>query len=602
MLPGVKLAHLLLATSVLAAVAAAACATSNTSPGFNGEDAGGSAADGPTGGPSDGALVDGASSDSSVASADGAPGDGAAQDAFGGGTVDGGATGGPISFDGGWKIPDAGVQPPLVGDGGTTVEIGPGADSSSPGKFGGSPTGGALTLVYPATGVILPPNTNSIEFHFIPAAGQTLFRFTFHAPSTSLAVYTGCTPVGAGCVYTPGATFWSSLVAYARGTQPVTYSVEGVSGASPGAVGTSAQSTIAFGDQDMSGGIYYWNTAGIVERYDYGFPAAAPQQYLIPSDVGAFVCVGCHVISREGSRIAVGKDIPSPAPYTVLEVANKAVVQAGGQPVTGSSNFFSFSPDEQELLTSNGVSVTWRSLQTGATLPGPVAASGTMPDWSPDGLHMVFAKPSSPAFFAVPGVSSAAIVQQHFNGTGWDMPLTLVPFAGQNNYYPAYSPDGSWVVFDRSPQNAESFSNAAPDPDAGTVPDGELWAVAQAGGSPVRLSRASDPGACSWPKWAPVLHDYYGGKIFWLTFSSARAYGLRLAAGQQTQLWMVAFDPAKIAAGQDPSFPAFWLPFQAIGSGNHIAQWAITVPRSTCTGNGNCNRGEVCSNGSCVPG
>jgi hypothetical protein len=481
------------------------------------------------------------------------------------------------------------------------VEIGPGASAASPGEFGGPHSGPSPTIVYPPSGVILPPNTNTIEFHFIPGAGQTLFRFTFHAPSTNLVVYTGCTPVGAGCIYTPDATFWSSLVAYARGTQPVTYTLEGVDGASPGAVGEAAQATIAFGDQDMTGGIYYWNTAGIIERYDYGFPAAAPENFIIPSDVGALVCVGCHVVSRRGNLITVGKDIPAPAPYSVVEVATRKPLTANGTAVAGSADFFSISPDETRMLTSGGVGVQWQDLTTGMALPGPVVASGTMPDWSPDGQHMVFAKPQTPSPFAVPGVSSASIDQLHYNGTGWDTPTTLVPFAGQNNYYPSYSPDGNWVVFNRSPQNAESFSNASPDPDAGTMPDGELWVVPQGGGMQVRLSNASDPGACSWPKWAPVLHSYYGGKIMWLTFSSARAYGLRLSAGQQTQLWMVAFDPAKAAAGQDPTLPAFWLPFQDIGSGNHIAQWATTVPRQSCSGGAGCGRGEKCSNGMCVP-
>ena len=180
-----------------------------------------------------------------------------------------------------------------------------------------------------------------------------------------------------------------------------------------------------------------------------------------------------------------------------------------------------------------------------------------MPDWAPDALHMVYAKPTTPMLFPVPvpGVESAELevmrVERHKLGGA----TTLVAFAGQNNYYPAYSPDGQWVAFNRSPSNAESFDNAAPDPDAGTMPDGELWAVSANGGSAIRMSNASDPGLLSWPKWAPVLNDYYGGKIMWLTFSSARAYGLRSNAWQQTQLWMVAFDPAKAAAGQDRELP-----------------------------------------------
>ena len=507
-----------------------------------------------------------------------------------------------MSFDGGWQIPVAPPQPPLVGDGGTTVVIGVGADSASPSKFAGSTTGGAITVVYPADGVILPPNTNSIEFHFIPAAGQTLFQFTFQAPTTNLVVYTGCTAVGAGCVFAPDATFWSSLVAYARGTAPVTFRVSGVNGASPAAVGTSAPQTIAFGQNDIRGGLYYWNTAGVIQRYDYGFPNAPAQQYLTAANVGAFACVGCHVLSRQGNRIVAGKDIPSPAPYSLLEVVSKTPVNSSAGAVSGSANFFSFAPDEQHLLTSDGQSIAWRELAGGTSKP--VVSPGTMPDWAPDGLHLVYAKPATTPFFAVPGVGSASISTMHFNGTGWDTPTTLVPFAGKNNYYPAYAPDGDWVAFNRSPSNAESFSNAAPNPDAGTVPDGELWAVAATGGTAVRLSKASDPGALSWPKWAPVKHDYSGGKIMWLTFSSARPYGLRLAAGQKTQLWMVAFDPAKIANGLDPTFPAFWLPFQNINTGNHIGQWSLQVPRAPCMGTGpsTCSAVENCINGRCNPG
>jgi len=582
---------LLVLIVAFASAVGAACASSPSEQPFAHDGGGGGASSG--GGSGSG----GGSPDATV----GADGSMAGPDGGGVGPADGSTTDGPISFGGGWQIPDAGTQPPLVGDGGTTVVIGPGAGNGSPGAFGGSNTAAGPQIVYPPDGVLVPPNTFGLEFHFIPGPGQTLFRFTFQAPTTTLVVYTGCTPVNGGCVYAPDPTFWSSLVAYARGTQPVTFSVTGVDGQSPGATGTSATQSIAFADQDMTGGIYYWNTQGVIQRFDYALPDAGVENYLTPPDVGAAFCVGCHVISRQGYRIVAGKDIPSPAPYSVLDVPTKQPLKVNGQPVAGSANFFSFSPDQQHLLTSDGVSVSWLELATGK-VHAAVAPSGTMPDWSPDGQHMVYAQPSSPSPFPLPGVSSASIATMHFDGWGWDTPTTLVPFAGQNDYYPTFSPDGQWVLFNRSPSNAESFSNAAPDPDAGTLPDGELWAVSAAGGTPVRLGAASDPGACSWPKWAPVMHDYYGGKIMWLTFSSQRAYGLRLSQWQGTQIWMAAFDPARIASGQDPSFPAFWLPFQDITGGNHIAQWSEAVQRASCTVSSDCPSREMCVRGQCVPG
>jgi len=522
----------------------------------------------------------------------------------GGGNLDGGAPHdlalpSSWSFDGGWHPPPAPSMPPMNGNGGTTVLTGPGADSSSPGKFGGTPTGGAPTIVYPADGIAVPPNMNALEIHFIPAAGQTLFRLTFKAPTLTVVVYTGCTAVGGGCVYATDAAFWSALIPYARGAAPVTWSVSGVNGSAPGAVGTSAQQSITFGQQDITGGIYYWNTAGAIERYDWGMPSAAPQAYMTAQKAGALVCVGCHVVSRQGTRITVGKDIPAPAPYTVFDVATTTPYSPNGTPVGGTANFASFSPDGNHLLFSDGAKIGWQELYTGSILNASVAASGTMPDWSPDGEHMVFARPNASLPIANPGVASGSIESLHFNGAGWDTPTTLVPFSGANNYYPAYAPTGDWVIYNRSPSNADSFSNAAPDADAGTKPDGQLYVVPSAGGNAVALDAANTPGNCQWPKWAPVLHDYYAGKIMWLTFSSDRAYGLRLATGAQTQLWMIGFDPAKAAAGKDPSFTAFWLPFQDMTSGNHIAQWTTTVVRQSCSSTKPCPSGQSCRDGLC---
>jgi hypothetical protein len=50
---------------------------------------------------------------------------------------------------------------------------------------------------------------------------------------------------------------------------------------------------------------------------------------------------------------------------------------------------------------------------------------------------------------------------------------------------------------------------------------------------------------------------------------------------------MVAIDPAKVAAGQDPSYPAFALPFQDLDTSNHIAQWTQTLVDGVCPALGN---------------
>ncbi|GMV18237.1 MAG: hypothetical protein HS104_01310 [Polyangiaceae bacterium] len=64
---------------------------------------------------------------------------------------------------------------------------------------------------------------------------------------------------------------------------------------------------------------------------------------------------------------------------------------------------------------------------------------------------------------------------------------------------------------------------------------------------------------------------------------------------------MSAFDPELGQQGKDPSLPAFWLPFQDIAGGNHIAQWVTSVERQPCTDKKECQAGEDCVNGKCVP-
>ena len=113
---------------------------------------------------------------------------------------------------------------------------------------------------------------------------------------------------------------------------------------------------------------------------------------------------------------------------------------------------------------------------------------------------------------------------------------------------------------------------------AGTA---ELW-VARVDGSiaPIKLTAANVGAGLtnSWARWAPFEGSFGETEepIFWLTFSSKREFGVRLAAGRP-QLWMTPFFPERAAIGADPTAPAFRLPFQNLDSSNHIAQWTTQV-------------------------
>jgi hypothetical protein len=87
----------------------------------------------------------------------------------------------------------------------------------------------------------------------------------------------------------------------------------------------------------------------------------------------------------------------------------------------------------------------------------------------------------------------------------------------------------------------------------------------------------------TFPRAAPFANKQNGHKLFWFTTSSQRRAGLRKyypnnsVVGDpptQTLLWMFAIDADTTLAGQDGSYPGFFLPFQDMTTSNHMAIWA----------------------------
>ena len=138
----------------------------------------------------------------------------------------------------------------------------------------------------------------------------------------------------------------------------------------------------------------------------------------------------------------------------------------------------------------------------------------------------------------------------------------------------------------------------------------------------------------SWPRWSPFVQNYKGQRLLWIAFSSTRDYGLRVrnhktgmyqcypadsfedpgsAHGQkfqpvcqQPQLWMAAVN---LSGGPhdviDPSYTAFWLPFQDITTHNHTPQWTQTIAGQPPPDAGACiqNGGDCRANpGGCCSG
>lgn len=488
-----------------------------------------------------------------------------------------GATGLTVRFEQTYKDP------------GSTLPDDPG------GAFGGPADGArAPQLVYPNTGVALPPNLGRLELHFRPGAGNTLFEVTFENSLTAIKVYLRCTlPMSGGCIYQPDAQLWHWIAQTNRGGEPLSWSVRGTDDAGS-AVGASTPLTMRFAPDDVTGGIYYWTTTlQAIMRYDFASQTQTTPEMFVNASASGGTCIGCHALSRDGTKMVAEAGGQNDGRILLMDVASKQPMVAF--PTSAKSNFESWNPDGSAYVGvygDNGATNFDLMLFDGNTgaLTATVPAGGTSanptnhPDWSPLGDRIAYVN-----------VGIKNTLQRMYNGEirsvanvggAWQAPQVLVPrVPGKNRFYPAYAPDGKILVFDESTCNSGSQGGEC---DGDTDPTAKLFTVdGIAGGTPTELVRANAPGiadggttalASSFPKWNPFVfrHTGSGGRLAWMTFSSTRKYGLRSPPSGGTLLWMVAVD-LDAPAGTDPSEAAFALPFQDLATSNHIGQWTTQV-------------------------
>src|SRR5262249_23893469 len=103
------------------------------------------------------------------------------------------------------------------------------------------------------------------------------------------------------------------------------------------------------------------------------------------------------------------------------------------------------------------------------------------------------------------------------------------PGETMNAYYPSWSPDGKWILFNQS--TASNYDE----------PPAQLYPVPADGSPPPILLTAANFASGltnSWPRFAPFINQEADGRaLYWFTFSSRRQFGARLPPGR-AQLWM----------------------------------------------------------------
>jgi hypothetical protein len=433
----------------------------------------------------------------------------------------------------------------------------------------------APTITYPADGVLLPPNLGDVGFFWDGGAGNDVWRARFQGEYSTIDVYLVATS------YVPVELPWEQLIPANGGLEPVQLTVSGTAASDPATVGTSEPLAYAVAEESVEGGVYYWaasSTVGLdygIYRFDFGKPEVAAQQaYTTVETEGR--CVACHALRHDGTAMTVNYD-GGDGPADLISVADQASILEEGNAYF--ANFQTFSPDDAYLLTVYQGIFTLRDGDTAAPIEALPLTYVTYPDWSLDGEKIAFTRCTRPA----EGYSDWAFrggqieIMAYDGPGGWSEPEVLVPaeVADVNYYYPAISPDGEWVIFNRSTESDVDLAAG----DSYSDNDATLRAIGMDGENNLALERVNLTGdlRTSWAKWCPFVYEYKGEPVMWFTFSSMRKYGNLLADGQNPQLWMAAFSPALAEEGEDPSWPAFYLPFQDITTNNHIAQWTEVV-------------------------
>jgi len=536
---------------------------------------------------------------------------GAPQDGFGDGPVMG-----PASTPGQSMIGD---DPNLTPAGGSIEPIL--IDDCGPGNASGVSDAdiqllmavgtGPLRMLYPYDATVFP---RGLLAPLLMWEGDDADAVYVHIKSTHFE-YHGCLiPTGPNQVEIPQSV-WEDAGARTLGTGDP-YSIE-LSTISGGVTAGPVVIQVTIAQATIKGSIYY-------NSYSSALGGLGGNVLRIPPGgiAEAFVsneCNGCHSVSADGSRL-ISQTLGAGGRAYQLTAggATNPPAMPGAQRIAYAALY----PDGSRYLAgyADGTTEVARAALTGAGAP-PAAqlfetdtgnmrtATGVpdgamMPTFSPDGSLLVF---TDLALNAAHGLAIVDYDVTTHTGSGYRV---LHEDANLRPGWPFVLPDNGGVIFIKTNGGDFSGEGAGLLGLVGLGPIGDLFVVdldtgttnilAQAMGYNTPQDAATDNtylpfGASELHKnYFPTVSPVAAGGYFWVLFDAVRNYG---NLGVQRQLWVtaVSISPNRDYT-TDRSHPAFYLPGQEFGTGNHRAFAALDA----CVQDGDdCLTGIDCCGGFC---
>lgn len=479
----------------------------------------------------------------------------------------------------------------------------------------------SFAWLFPYDGTVFP---RGLEAPFMQLAGGAAdaMRVTAAVGDFQYEGFVGAT-TRAGA--TLPAEVWRALTLSAGNGQDVVVGVTKIVG---GAVTGPTAETWRIAQGDLKGIIYY-------NSYNSPLAGGGAVLKIRPggnAEVLRAGCTVCHSVSAHGNVLASGVNWSSNNP---LDSGSFALASDGTQTTTyidadGRKFAFAALTPDGALALGNGVPSSspirgltgplaskLYSTATGAEVAAPTFTSqvtyALTPAFSPDGTKLAYTQDNRTTL-AVMDVDLA--VSPPTFGTAAPATTVASGIAG----WASFLPDSGGVVFQAGTKfDTETGSSAelrlvtlATPPAQNQVSPLAALNGRDAQGNSILPGGTAEDNDRSYE--ATILPIPVGG-YYWAMFTSRRTYGHTLAPdgsvantadefvenSARKKLWIAAIDvdyAAKIAAGADPSHPAFYLPGQELAAGNMRAYAAMEPCRDL---GATCESGADCCDGFCRP-